>query len=189
MADLQKLFSPEQLEQAHPDTLAVLRQFPWEIIPVEGALYFNTWRSKEKMPDGNPAGTAILAMYCDHPYSASCFHRLDYDEVWHFYAGDPLRLFLLHPDGTNEVVVLGNDIFAGQQVQVVIPAGTWQAGEIVPGGRYALFGCTVSPGFVGTIFEGGVMHELIQQYPERETVIRRLSANNDRRRMPTGYLS
>lgn len=183
MTDLEQLFTPEQLEHAHPDTLAILQQFPWTYIPVEGALHTQTWVSKEIMPDGNPAGTSILAMYCEHPFSASCFHKLDYDEVWHFYGGDPLRLFLLHPDGATETVVMGSDVVAGQQVQVVIPAGTWQAGEMVPNGRYSLFGCTVAPGFIPAIFEAAVMEELIAQYPEQEEAIRRLSINDDVRRM------
>lgn len=187
MADLNKLFTPEQLKNAHPDTLAILKKLPWDYIPVEGALYNQYWVSKEKMPDGNPAGTAILAMYSEHPFSASCFHRLDYDEVWHFYGGDPLRLFLLHPDGSSEVVVLGSDVLAGQQVSYVIPSGTWQAGEMVPGGRYSLFGCTMAPGFVGSIFEAAVTKELIVQYPEQEEAIRRLSINNDETHMPEGY--
>jgi predicted cupin superfamily sugar epimerase len=67
------------------------------------------------------------------PPSRSLFHRLAYDEIWHFYAGDPLRLVLLHPDGSDEEVVLG-DAVEGHAVQHVIPAGTWQAGETVPGG-------------------------------------------------------
>lgn len=189
MVNLEQFFTNEELINAHPDTLSVLEKYPWKYIPVEGALYFHNWISEEKMPDGNPAGTAILAMYCEHPFSASCFHRLDYDEVWHFYGGDPLRLFLLHPDGSSEVVVLGSNILADEQVQYVIPSGTWQAGEIVPNGRYSLFGCTVAPGFVSAIFEAAVMDELIDQYPERESDIRRLSRNDNKRRMPTGFLS
>ncbi|MEE4194025.1 MAG: cupin domain-containing protein [Anaerolineae bacterium] len=183
MADLTELFTPEQLEPAHPDTLALLKQLPWEYIPVEGALYYQTWVSKETMPDGSPAGTAILAMYCEHPFSASCFHRLDYDEVWHFYGGDPLRLFLLHPDGSTETVVMGSDVLAGQKVQYTIPSGTWQGGELIPGGRYALFGCTVAPGFVPAIFEAAVKEELVAQYPAMEEAIRRLSINDDVRQM------
>lgn len=188
MRNLKQLFTPEDLRDAHPDTVAILNKLDWEYIPVEGALICHTWVSRERMPDGNPAGTAILALYSECPYSASCFHRLKYDEVWHFYAGDPMRLFLLHPDGSTEMVVMGNDILAGQQPQLVIPAGTWQAGEIIPGGRYAVFGCTMAPGFIGSIFEGAKTEELVAQYPEQEFVIRRLNQNDDVTRMPTGYL-
>ncbi len=187
MVDLDALFTPDDLKKVHPDTLAILKKLPWKYIPVEGALYINNWTSKKAMPDGNPVSTAILAMYCEHPFSASCFHKLEYDEVWHFYGGDPLRLYLLHPDGSTEVIVMGSDVVAGQQVQVVIPAGTWQAGEMVPNGRNSLFGCTVAPGFFGTIFEAAVTEELIAEYPEQEEAIRRLNRNNNVTRMPVGY--
>jgi len=41
----------------------------------------------------------MLGLYADSPRSASCFHRLRHDEVWHVYGGDPFMLTLLHPDG------------------------------------------------------------------------------------------
>ncbi len=50
---------------------------------------------------------------------------------------------------------MGSDPLQGQQVQFVVPAGVWQAGGMLEGGRYSLYGCTVAPGFTGDIFEGG----------------------------------
>ena len=187
MTALETLFSAEELQKTHPDTLVVLKKLPWKYIPMEGALFYQSWVSKEKMPTGEPAGTAILAMYCEHPFSASCFHRLDYDEVWHFYGGDPLRLFLLYPDGTSNVVTMGNNFAAGEEVQFTIPAGTWQAGELIPGGRYSLFGCTLGPGFTLEIFEGGTIKELVPQYPEWEEVIKRLNLQTMEDRLPAKY--
>jgi predicted cupin superfamily sugar epimerase len=100
---------------------------------------------------------------------------LAHDEVWHFYAGDPLRLVLLHPDGSAEDVVMGSDVRSGQHPQFTIPAGTWQAGELIPGGRYALFGCTMAPGFTPACFTGGSAEELLGGWPAREADIRRLA--------------
>ena len=56
----------------------------------------------------------------------------------------------------------------------MIPAGVWQAGELVPGGAWALFGCTMAPGFTAASFEGGTVADLLASYPEREEDIRRL---------------
>lgn len=173
--------------QIHPDTLAILHHFQFDRLPVEGTLYQNTYRSDLLAPDGSPAGTAMIGMYSEHPLSISCFHRLPYDEVWHVYGGDPFQLILLRPDGSSETVLMGSDPLHGQHVQFVIPAHTWQAGSLVPGGRYALFGCTMAPGFSGAGFEAGIAADLIAQYPARRADILRLSINGDQAHMPEGF--
>jgi hypothetical protein len=65
-------------------------------------------------------------------------------------------LYLLHPDGSSEEVVMGPDLTAGQQVQFTVPAGVWQGGCLAEGGEYALFGCTMAPGFTPGCFEAGL---------------------------------
>jgi predicted cupin superfamily sugar epimerase/uncharacterized protein (DUF952 family) len=169
----------------HPDTQALLRQYRFDRLPVEGTLYKSTWHSAHTVPEtGGPTGTAMIGLYTDSPSSVSCFHRLAYDEVWHFYGGDPLALYLLHADGRTQEVHLGGDSGAGELPQFVVAAGVWQAGEMLPGGRHSLFGCTMSPGFTGPCFEAGLESMLVAGYPELATVIRRLSVNGNEIRMP-----
>ncbi len=163
---------------------ALINHFGMTNLPVEGTLYTRTWRSVEDLPDGNPVGSAIVALYCDDPWSASTFHRLTTDEIWHFYGGDPLRLILLYPDGSSRDVILGSNILNGQQVQFVVPAGVWQAGHLVKGGRYALFGCTMAPGFTPACFEGGTYDQLIGQWPDRAADLRLLGCEGETLRMP-----
>jgi predicted cupin superfamily sugar epimerase len=148
-------------------------------LPVEATYFVSTYRSAADTGTGGPVGTAMIGLYSDDPPSRSIFHRLDFDEVWHFYGGDPLRLVLLRPDGSTANVVMGSDVFAGEHVQYVIPAGVWQAGELVPGGRWALFGCTMAPGFTGKCFEGGHIGVLLAAYPDRADDIRRLGIPDD----------
>ena len=173
----------------HPDTQAILDHYHFERLPVEGTLYLSTYRSSENTIEGKPAGTAIIALYSEAPRSESCFHRLQHDEVWHVYGGDPFQLILLHPDGSSEEILMGSNPLKGEKVQFVIPANTWQAGSIIPGGRYALFGNTMAPGFDGSEFEAGVTSELIKQYPDRVDDIVRLGVNDDITRMPDGFKS
>jgi len=156
-------------------------------LPVEGTLYVQTYRSLLECEQGVPGSTAMLGMYCHNPLSVSCFHRLERDEVWHAYGGDPFHLILLHPNGSSEEVIMGNNPLAGQQVQFVVPAHTWQAGELLPGGRYALFGCTMGPGFSAGGFEAGTAGQLSAQYPQRAMDIIRLSVNGQETHMPDGY--
>ena len=162
-----------------PEVKSIIEQYNLQPLPVEGTLFASTYRSPQEYEDGKPVGTAIIAMYCDDPYSVSLFHRLKYDEVWHFYSGDPLRLVLLYPDGSSRDVIMGSDLLQGQLVQFVIPAGVWQAGHMLQGGRYSLFGCTVAPGFTSDIFEGGRREELLAMYPNRADDINRFSVSGE----------
>lgn len=171
-----------------PEVSALIELYGLVPLPVEGTMYASTWVSSQLTLEGGPAGTAIVALYTDNPPSRSLFHRLAFDEVWHFYGGDPLRLVLLHPGGLSEEVVLGRDFRAGQRAQFVIPAGTWQAGEMVTGGRWSLFGCTMAPGFVGAAFEGGRVSQLLADYPDRAADIERLGVPDDETSaMPDGF--
>ena len=170
----------------HPEVETLIDHYHLQPLPVEGTLFVSTYRSPQEYENGKPVGTAIIAMYCDDPYSVSMFHKLKYDEVWHFYGGDPLRLILLYPDGSSRDVIVGTDPLKGQLVQFVIPAGVWQAGHMLAGGRYSLFGCTVAPGFTGDIFEGGTRERLLAMYPDRADDIHNLSVMGNTN-MPEGF--
>jgi len=80
---------------------------------------------------------------------------------------------LLHPNGSDEEVVLGSPD-GRHRVQHLVPAGVWQAGELVAGSSWALFGCTMAPGFTGDCFEGGKVADLLAAYPRRAADIERL---------------
>ncbi len=104
--------------------------------------------------------------------SFSAFHRLRSDEIYHFYLGDPLEITLLYPDGTSRQVILGQDIFHGQQLQLVVPHGAWQGTRLASGGRFALIGTTMAPGYTDADYEHGDRETLLAQYPhERERIL------------------
>ena len=128
----------------------------------------------------------MIGLYAHDPPSHSLFHRLPADEVWHFYGGDPIRLILLHPGGTSTDVWLGSG--ASQRVQFVVPAGTWQAGELHPDGTWGLFGCTMAPGFTGAGFVAATRRELLSSHPDRSDDIERLTvADGEATTMPDGF--
>lgn len=145
-----------------------------EPLPVEGGLFRQTYVSDETVPAqalpgryrGPKAfGTAIYYLLTDEPDSFSALHRLPTEEIYHFYLGDPVEMLLLHPDGRAEVAVLGQDILAGQHVQLVVPRGTWQGSCLRRGGRLALLGTTMAPGYDPTDYDGGDREELVRRYP------------------------
>jgi predicted cupin superfamily sugar epimerase len=114
----------------------------------EGGWYAETWRHAAD-GGGRGAGTAIY--YLLAAGQRSHWHRVDATEIWHHYAGDPLRLRVHAGDGPTRDIVLGDDLAAGQVPQAIVPAGAWQAAE--PTGAWTLVGCTVSPGFTFDGFE------------------------------------
>ena len=172
-----------------PEVAALVRHYSLTPLPAEWTLFAGTYRSPTSFADGSPHGTAMIGLYCEDPPSHSRFHRLPVDEVWHFYGGDPLRLILLHPDGSSEDVIMGANPLAGERVQYVVPAGSWQAGHLVAGGRYALFGCTLAPGFTGAMYEGGERSTLCARYPDRAADIDALGSDAGELRMPDGFAS
>lgn len=134
-------------------------------LPVEGGLFRQSYRSEVTLSDGRPCGTGIYALYTDAEDSFSAMHRLDADELWHFYLGDALEMLLLGEDGSCATPVLGQDLGAGQLPQVAVRRGTWMGASLAPGGRLALIGCTMSPGFQSVGYEGGERQRLCAAYP------------------------
>lgn len=145
----------------------------------EGGYFRETYRSDEmiaknalpKRYAGNRRyGTAIYYLLTREAFSA--IHRIKTDEVYHFYLGDPVELVQLLPDGSGRVIMLGNDIASGARVQAVVSRGTWHGARLAKGGRYALLGTTVSPGFEFEDFEIGDRTDLMRSYPSfRDSII------------------
>ncbi|WP_259781945.1 cupin domain-containing protein [Aestuariispira ectoiniformans] len=115
----------------------------------EGGWYVETFRAAE---EGNRRAASTAIYYLLQQGERSHWHRvLDADEVWHWYAGGPLRLKSCVEGGPVEETILGNDFTGGQRPQAVIPHNVWQAAE--PLGDWVLVGCTVAPGFDFRQFE------------------------------------
>ena len=113
----------------------------------EGGWYARTFEDGDKA-DGRARSTAIY--YLLEAGQNSHWHRIDAVEVWHYYAGAPLKLRI--SDGTSvDEHVLGPNIEAGERPQVVVPTRTWQSA--VSAGAWTLVGCTVAPGFEFSGFE------------------------------------
>jgi len=114
----------------------------------EGGFYRETFRDGSALP-GRAASTAIY--YLLRWGEVSRWHRIDATEIWHWYAGAPLRLRLAPEERPVEEIELGNDILAGERPQAVVPALIWQSAVSL--GAWSLAGCTVAPGFEFRKFE------------------------------------
>lgn len=153
----------------------------------EGGWFRETYRARETIEasalphrfDGaRSISTAITflleAGQCSH------LHRIKADEVWHFYAGDPLIVVEIDAVGSLKTTRLGGDLGAGGAFQHVVPAGAWFGAVPAEGSRYAphgfaLVGCTVAPGFDFADFELADRDALLAEYPRHQDWIRRLT--------------
>jgi len=149
--------------------------------PIEGGYFAETYRGAPVIPQsllpGYPADRAISTAiyYMLTPDTFSAMHRVRGDEMFHFYLGDPVEMLQLKPDGTGEVLVLGQDIATGMRLQHNVPGGVWQGSRLRHGGKYALLGTTMAPGFEYQDYETGKRQELLARYPEYTQLISSLT--------------
>jgi predicted cupin superfamily sugar epimerase len=150
--------------------------------PAEGGYFVETYRSQyllapDALPQGYPRARSVSTAiyYLLTPDNFSAMHRLRGDEIFHFYLGDPVGLLQINANGAGEVVVLGQDIIAGMQLQHLVPGGAWQGSRLRAGGRYALLGTTVAPGFDYEDFEIGKREELVTEFPQFAEMIQQLT--------------
>jgi uncharacterized protein len=144
--------------------------------PKEGGFFAETYRSAQTCETGAGARSLATAIYyLLTPESFSEMHLLPGDEMFHFYLGDPVEMLQLHQDGSSKLIVLGADIACGMKLQHVLPGGVWQGSRLRKGGRFALLGTTMSPGFAYEDYMSGNAIELAARYPERAEMIKQLS--------------
>lgn len=147
-------------------------------LPEEGGFYRETFRSQVfvkspsgDFPDGRIASTAIF--YLVTPTDFSALHRISSEEVFHFYAGDPVEMIQIDENSQLSKITMGSDFMNGQQLQVVVPRGVWQSLRLKEGGKWALLGTTVAPGFEFIDFEVAKKDALIEQHPNHCELIMR----------------
>jgi uncharacterized protein len=144
--------------------------------PIEGGSFRQSWAAPgtlELARGRRSQGTAIYYLLEQGQFSE--MHVLDSDEMFHFYLGDPVEMLKLYPDGRSAVVVLGQELLAGQQVQVLVPAGVWQGTRLIGESKFALLGCTVVPGFDYADYRNASYDELAAKWPDQKERIRALT--------------
>jgi predicted cupin superfamily sugar epimerase len=132
----------------HAEAEAVIRRLGLARHP-EGGWFRETFRDASHAAGTRAASTAIY--YLLQAGEISRWHRVDAAEVWHWYAGAPLRLTLSADGRASETHILGTDLAKGAEPQRVVPAGLWQTARSL--GDWTLVGCTVAPGFEFAGFE------------------------------------
>ncbi|MFA6979359.1 MAG: cupin domain-containing protein [Ignavibacteriaceae bacterium] len=149
---------------------------------LEGGYYKEIYRSEEvialeALPDRysgeRNVSTSIYFMLDKE--QVSHFHKLQSDEIWHFYYGGSLTIYMINESGNYSVQKLGRNLDEGEALQFVIPKCTWFAAEVNDKKSFSLIGCTVAPGFDFADFELSKREELVKQFPQYKSLIERLT--------------
>ena len=144
----------------------------------EGGYYRETYRARERIAGEHlPArfggeraiSTAIYFLLVGDQVSR--LHRIKSDEVWHFYTGTPLDLFVIGDDGRLTTHRLGPD----GPFQALVPAASWYGAAPSGGTGWALLGGTVAPGFDFADFELGDRAALLRAFPQHRILVERLT--------------
>jgi hypothetical protein len=190
LAEQSSPISPKLAGRNHAIVVNMTRLTAQEIIDrldlvpltIEGGYFRETYRSAlavsaSALPGqyGGERNASTAIYYLLTPDTFSAIHRVKSDEVFHFYAGDPVEMLQLDADGRSRIVIIGNDLAAGQSPQLVVPGGLWQGCRLIPGGQWALLGCTVAPGFDYADFTAASRAELLAQYPDQVELITALT--------------
>lgn len=143
----------------------------------EGGYYRETYRAEEKI------GKECLPLryHSDRTFSTaiyflletgdvSRFHRLRSDEIWHYYDGSSMTLYIIDRTGESRQVNVGPENF-----QAVIKAGWWFGAEVNEPDSYCLVGCTVAPGFDFEDLDLAKRDELLSEFPAHREIICKLT--------------
>ncbi len=162
----------------------VIRHFNLRPLPVEGGFYRVTYTGELRLPASvlppsirseRPAKSAIY--YLLTADTKSRLHRLETDEMWHFYLGDLVDLFVFEPEVDYTKIELGHNVIDGQSVQAVVPAGSWFGASLRSGGRWALMACSLAPAYSDEDFslpDDADFDSLLARYPGQQQILHQL---------------
>jgi predicted cupin superfamily sugar epimerase len=136
----------------------------------KSALYLKADALPAPLAAERPLGSGLYFLVT--PQAPVRLHRIQNDQLYHYYLGDPIELLLLHVDGRTERAIIGPDVLGGQQVQFMIPGGTFHTARIIGEKRWFLGGSTEWPGVIPADVELGNADALAVRFPSVAADIR-----------------
>jgi uncharacterized protein len=126
-----------------------------------------------------PAGSALYFLVTEE--APVRLHRIRNEQLYHYYLGDPLEVFLLHEGGASERVIVGPDLRNGQRVQLLIPGNTFHTARLIGHRRWFLGASTEWPGVISADVELGNLDDLVKSHPTIAGELRAIGGAADRR--------
>ena len=149
----------------------IIKLLDLQELPEEGGYFKRVYQSSElvTLKRGIRAcGDGIYYLITSEQFSG--LHKLLCDEMWHFYAGDPVEQIIFNESEFKEVE-LGNSNFNIHLPQSLVPAGFWQVTKLREGGEWALIGTNAFPAYDHKDFQMKEASELVKLHPEKENRI------------------
>ena len=143
---------------------------------IEGGFYKQIYASKKQCQEHGNRNLATCIFYLLEGNDFSAFHKIKGDEIWHFFIGSSLTIYIINEKHSKlKVVKLGNDLGKNENLQIVINEGNWFAAEVNDKSSFTLVGCTVIPGFEFKNFKLAKKKSLLLKFPSSKWVIEKLA--------------
>lgn len=154
----------------------------------EGGYYRRNWQSQMQSELRDPAGKILhpqrsagsSILYLLPSKEVSLWHRVNCDEMWHYYQGSTLLIHLLSGARGHEEMHLGMRLDQGELPQFAIPMGTWFCAEVAEEDSYTFCGCTLWPSFSYADFELAEQQRLLDEFPAHADLISRIFTKQNR---------
>jgi purine nucleoside permease/predicted cupin superfamily sugar epimerase len=148
---------------------------------VEGGYFRQTFKADHRPNITTKEGDRVTMTSIYYLLSADSpigyFHMNQSDIMHYFHKGDAITYYMLKPDGSVQITILGPDPSKGHQMQMMVKGGTWKASKIPTDAKYGygLIGEAVAPGFDYADMQLGKTALLLKQFPQHKDYIQELS--------------
>ena len=145
-----------------------------ELMPhPEGGYYREVYRSTDttRHPEHSKKRNLATSIYfLLEGENISHFHELSSDELWYYHDGQGANIHVFQ-DGKHQTCQLSKA--PDGQLQVLIPAHSEFAAEVIDQKGYVLMGCVVTPGFDFEDFRMLKKGKMLEKYPDYAALIER----------------
>jgi predicted cupin superfamily sugar epimerase len=100
----------------------VIKKLDLVPLPEEGGFYRETYR--DPVSFNGQLGIrnySTCIYYLITPEEFSALHAVKSTEIFHFYAGSPVEMIQISPQGELKTIFLGREVENGQEPQVIVP--------------------------------------------------------------------
>ena len=146
-----------------------------KLVDPDGGYYRRTYNSPYTVSITRPEGDTVQRKTMTSIFfmltvdrNIGYLHKNECDLVLYYQLGLPVKFLLLHPDGTLEEKVLGQNILSGESLQLFVPRGVWVGSVLKSGGDYdfGLSSEAASPGFEYCDMTMATEELMVSLYPE-----------------------
>lgn len=138
-----------------------------ELHPTEGGYFRRTYESTLNVVSENGTRkllTSIYYMLTDDSY-VGFLHKNKSDIIHYYHMGVSTTYTIVSPEGELSEVVLGSNLNAGEQLQLLVPGEYWKSSRLNKG-EYSVISEAVVPGFEYSDNEVATVEMIKRLFPD-----------------------